>query len=141
VPRKPKDDNSTPKDETRPNSTGELADKGNWVGFINVNLSDDEKTYFKQWVLECADDILPALYEVVDDGLKFSLAADPANDCYLATFTGKGLKKFPLFVAAMSARGQDPEQAIALLVYKQTILCEHDWSKFWKEKRGFGSEI
>lgn len=112
-----------------------------WGGFINVSLSDDEKTYFRQWVTEAADEILEMWKSILDDGLGFSVKADAENSCYIATFTGFAMSKLPNYKASLSARGSDPDQALALLVFKHVVLCEYDWHKFWTAKRTFGAEL
>lgn len=141
MPRGKRDETSQSRDELSQKSSNVVENSRNWQGFINIELSPDEKAFFPQWWQENADDIWDELQEIINSGLKFSLALDAQNDCYIASLTGNGVLKFPKFVCAMSARTDALDKAIALLVYKHVVICDGDWSKYWTAKRKFGSEI
>lgn len=110
-------------------------------GFVNINLEEDEKTYYTQWAIENETEVWNELTEILLTGLKISIKNDAANDCFIASLTGKGARKFPLFNLTISARASSWTSAVSLLVFKHVVLAETDWSKYWTEKRRFGSEI
>lgn len=102
-----------------------------WGGFINVRLTDEDKTAFAAWLKENEASVMTDFLECVTKGFKFSLSYDPDGDFYLATFTAGGLKMIGLNArACMTARAPDWFEAVALLMFKHVVLAKGNWGSF-----------
>ena len=99
-----------------------------WGGFVQVSIDDAHRDEFDLWLSEIGDGVTRELDDAVGSGLKFSLAFDGQNQCYIATFTGRpDIIGQRAFTCALSARGGTLSEAIAVLIYKHVPLLHYDW--------------
>lgn len=102
-----------------------------WGGFIEIRMTDEEKEAFYLYEKESVADMWVSFVEALGAGLKFGMSYDLAGDFYTATFTGHGFVLIGLDERyCMTARAPEWQQAIALIVYKHTVLAQMDWSGF-----------
>jgi len=99
-------------------------------GFVDIPLSDADKTEVEVWAQPGQVDVDAFLIQVVDDGYKFSLVADPEHNSCIATLTGRheGCENKGY---ALSARGPDALGAMVALWYKHATLAH--WGA-WTEQ-------
>lgn len=119
-----------------------LPDKeAEWGGFVNIPMTDKDKETYTAWFTVNETFLTESVAELVWAGLKLSVVFDCDNDCYIATFTGKGHPQFAMRMA-MSARHRDLLNAIGLLVFKHYVMADRDWTQFTpkgeKRKWDFG---
>lgn len=123
-----------------PKQARRAADNAEWGGFINIAMTDEEKTAARNWITAFSGEVDSYLSDAVWEGLKLSVSADVSNECFIATFTGLPYLGSKLR-CSLSARGATMWEATALLVYKHYVLAEGDWGKFTasgKKKDNFG---
>lgn len=114
-----------------------------WAGFAQVNVNDNEKPKFELWLSELGDGWWPLLQDELACGLKLTLVWDGANDCFIASLTGRpDIEGMHSWTACLSARASSMNTALALLVYKHTEITGGDWTEWLingvKSKRSFG---
>jgi len=99
-----------------------------WGGFAQVNLDENRREEFELWASEMGDGIYRELDDSLGSGLKLTLVYDGANQCYIASLTGRpdalGIRAF---TCCLSARAGTFSEAIALLMYKHVSLLHYDW--------------
>lgn len=101
---------------------------GSWEGFVDIQLSPDDKERLAALSVTDYPDIWEFFESVLSDGYKFSITRDEAHSCDIATLTGKG-EGCPNKGYSLSARGPSLEGAILALWYKHVTLCEEQrWS-------------
>lgn len=93
-----------------------------WGGFINVTITDAEKGEYHAWVDENRQNVPSMLDDLVADGMKYGIAFDRENDCYIVTLTGGLVEKANLRCCVTSRAGTWAD-ADALAVWKHYILC------------------
>jgi len=114
-----------------------------WGGFAQVNVGDNERPQFDMWLSEISDGWWALLQDELAAGLKLTLVWDGANDCFIASLTGRPdhAGESP-WTACLSARAAEMNMALALLTYKHIELTGRDWSDWLingtKTKRSFG---
>jgi len=101
-----------------------------FLGFVDIALSDADKTAIEEMAGDAGKPFDAFLVQVVEDGYKFSLVADPEHNSYIATLTGRheGCENKGY---ALSARGPDPHGAVVALWYKHGTLA--NWGA-WAEQ-------
>jgi len=114
-----------------------------WAGFAQVNIGDHERTAWYDWHTRLEDRLLVYLQEELATGLKLSLVWDGANDCFIASFTGRpDFDGETEWTACLSARAAELTLSLSLLLYKHLELTGGDWSEWLingvKTKRSFG---
>jgi hypothetical protein len=125
---------------SEPRQPRKPADNAEWGGFINVAMSEEEKTAARSWIMAFTGEVDSYLSDAVWEGLKLSVSADVSNECFIATFTGLPYEGSKLR-SSLSARGATMWEATALLVYKHYVLAEGNWGQFMssgKKKDNFG---
>jgi hypothetical protein len=99
-----------------------------WGGFAQVNLDESRREEFELWASEMGEGIYRELDDALGSGLKFTMAYDGKNECYIASLTGRpdssGVRAF---TCCLSARAGTFAEAIALLMYKHVALLHLDW--------------
>lgn len=117
--------------------------KDEWGGFAQVNLDESDREQFDLWMSEHPESVWPLLIDSLAQGLKLTMVWDGANECFIATFTGRPDPEGKLeFTTSLSARNVDFMASVSLLIYKHVELCGEDWSEWLingsKAKRNFG---
>ena len=102
--------------------------KVEWVGYLNVNLTDIQDKEFDVWAgmqsIKMSDlDIL------LNNGYKVSLNWDAYHSGVAVTLFANS-PKLPRAGYALTAWSGDVETALLLLFYKHYIICEEDWERF-----------
>lgn len=100
-----------------------------WLGFVNLKVSENERSDFDGWSQAEGENIWPMLEEQMVEGLKLSVSYDAENGCSVATFTGAGcvgIRERCCF----TARAATWDEAVRLLLYKHLILMDGDWSSY-----------
>jgi len=99
-----------------------------WGGFVNVSIDEAHREEFDLWASEMGGKVYSELADALGSGLKFTLAYDGANQCYIASLTGRpDVAGERAFTCCLSARAGAFEDAIAVLMYKHVALLHHDW--------------
>jgi len=107
-----------------------------WGGFIELRLTDEERTQFAQfnelfqWTF--IDDILA-------DEIKLGISYDTQSETYLATLTSEKHAGTNLR-CVLTARANSWEKAVSLALFKHLNLLEGDWGQY-KPSTGRGSEV
>jgi len=102
--------------------------KDEWGGFVPLNLPDESMHEFEVWQGDQQGSIWLQLDDCLGAGLKLTLVYDGANQCYIATFTGRpDIAGERAFTCCLSARAGTFDQALALLVYKHVSILGCDW--------------
>lgn len=101
---------------------------GGWEGFIDLELSAEQKLKLASLEGDDLPDLAGFLSMVLDDGYKFSAVVDQKHHCTIATLTGKGEGCVNLGYS-LSARGPDLQGALLVLHFKHVVMCEEQrWS-------------
>ena len=100
-----------------------------WGGFLNLRLTEEEVASFKDWSSDPATQIWVIFVDVLNGDLKYSIAWDKENQCYIASLTGRLIPGQETRYAT-SARAMTWEEATALLLYKHTVLADGNWANF-----------
>jgi hypothetical protein len=93
-----------------------------WLGFVDVQLSDDQKRLLSGITLE-PEDVFSFLEEMTEDGYKVSFSQDKAHSCFLAAATGQDPEN-PNYGYTLVGRGPSLIGAVAALAYKHRDLCD-----------------
>jgi len=114
-----------------------------WGGFAQVNIGDNEREQFDMWLSAIADGWWPLLQDELAAGLKLTLVWDGANDCFIASLTGRpDTDGEQPWTACLSARAAEMNTSLALLTYKHIEVTGGDWTEWLingaKTKRNFG---
>lgn len=95
---------------------------GEWIGFVDINLSEAEKEGVKGDVSEGLMPSPEILQELVSGGYKVTFAEDGRGGGVIATATGKRDDN-PNRGYSLAGRGPDVLSALAMLEYKVESLC------------------
>lgn len=99
-----------------------------WGGFVQVSVDEAHREDFDLWLSETGEAVYRELDDALASGLKFTMAYDGANQCYIASLTGRpdtaGVRTF---TCCLSARAGTFTEAIAVLMYKHASLLHYDW--------------
>lgn len=105
----------------------------NWGGYVDLKIDEETKVQFSAWYEAMADEIWSHVSDTVDTGLKFGVGWDAANDCYISSFTGNGVKgnadRF-----CLTARSARMDESIALLVFKHVVMMNCDWATHFRPR-------
>jgi len=114
-----------------------------WGGFAQVNVGESEREQFDLWLSGINTQWWAILQDELAAGLKLTLVWDGANDCFIASLTGRpDIDGQRPWTTCLSARAGEMDTALALLTYKHTEVTGGDWSDWLingtKTKRNFG---
>lgn len=99
-----------------------------WGGFVQVSIDEAHRDEFDLWVSETGEAVYRELDDALGSGIKFTMAYDGANQCYIASLTGRpDINGVRPFTCCLSARGGTFAEAIALVMYKHCSLLHYDW--------------
>lgn len=105
--------------------------------FVDIRLDNKAKTHFNQWMEQGNDEISLLLATFVSNDHKLSLSWDDQNVCFVASATCKD-EQSPNHNCCISSRSQDWFEAIALTLYKASVLLgETPWTDV-KNDRSWG---
>jgi hypothetical protein len=95
---------------------------GGWRGFVDIYLTDVDKARVKEMSTEALD-VCGYIGDLVNDGLKLTLSADPENSSFVAAVTGK-VEGDPNHGLTMNGRGGSLERAICAVWYKHVEVAQ-----------------
>lgn len=110
-----------------------------WFGFCNVALNDGDKSAFVEWYSVNSDAVARMLDDLIGEGMKYGLAYDRENQCYIATLTGSLIPNSNVR-ACMTTRAGTWLEVEALAVWKHYILLAEDYGDLMSSgrKRSWG---
>lgn len=97
-----------------------------WFGFANVSLNEGDKNAFYSWLEGNAAHYPAMLEDILNEGMKYSVAYDRENACFVVTLTGC-LIEGSTTRAASSTRAGTWQEADALTVWKHFVLLGEDY--------------
>ena len=122
----PRKSSSTPKLDTPEQTVKQgifwLPNDAPWGGFINVTITDAEKSEFHSWYDEHAGEVTAMLEDLLAEGMKYGVSYDRENECCVVTLTG-GLVEKANLRCCVTSRAGTWRDADALAVWKHYILC------------------
>lgn len=99
-----------------------------WGGFVQVSVDAAHRDDFDLWFSETGEAIYRELDDALGSGLKFTMAYDGKNQCYVASLTGRpDIDGIRAFTCCLSARAGTFGEAVAVLMYKHCSLLHYDW--------------
>jgi len=105
-------------------------------GFININLTDEDRAIIKSTKYDLADWVVD-LDKWIDNGFKFTFSADGYNHCFqvIATRQDKDHEDAGIMLAG---RGSTAIKAFKQWIYIQTrLIGESSWTENLKPRNDF----
>jgi len=101
-------------------------DYGSWKGFVNVTLTDKEKTAIKAMEVT-DDDLFDCLLTVIDAGHKVTITRKKDSPAAVVSFTGTDAenKNFGYTLSSFAPQLRD---AVKVNFYKHHYILSGDWS-------------
>lgn len=107
-----------------------------WGGFVNIKLSELQKSEFKLWYAEYPGEAVAILRDFLNEGGKLSVTYDREHDSYVVTYTGALMGGSGDRFAA-SSRAGILDEALAIMAWKHGHLAEGDYGNW----RPFGNTM
>lgn len=99
-----------------------------WAGFVPCELGADDEEKFREWVADNDPGMWSHLEDCLSVGLKFSLTYDAANQCFVASLSGRpDVEGKQAWNAVLTGRGGLSGEALAIVLYKHFDLLSGDW--------------
>lgn len=98
-----------------------------WVGFVNCELTAEDKATFKVWDVEL-DDAWDLLTQRVLEGYRLSFSHNPKNENFVVSLTG-GDECGANAGYTLSGFGRDIGTALRVLCFKDTFILEGNWEQ------------
>jgi len=96
-----------------------------WNGFVNCELTAEDKAHFKVWDVEFAD-AFELLIGRVTEGYRLSYSFNKKNDSFICSLTaGEGTGANEGYT--LSAFGKSVDTALRVLAYKDAFMLEGNW--------------
>lgn len=119
---------ATKKNQSATSSNGRNVGRPGWssnITFINVSLSDAQKSVYDGWI-RSNPDILSIADGIVASGYKLSFGFDEKNAAFMATITDRK-EGSPFNGSCFTLRGRELWQAFSRVLWVHAIYCEGDW--------------
>lgn len=110
------------KTSRKPGGVGASYDAA-FVGYINLQLTDDEKSAFPAW-FESAS-FWPAFSNIVEAGVNISVKIEQKSGGFLASGTQR-LNASPNAGLVVTARARDASTALGRLVFSLLVLSHYE---------------
>jgi hypothetical protein len=91
-----------------------------------VSINDQEKGEFHSWADENGQHVLKMLDDLLIEGMKYGVAFDRENDCYIVTLTG-GLVLGANLRCCVTTRAGTWAEANTLAVWKHYVFVQEDY--------------
>lgn len=138
MPRAQKGKQEHPAANSNPAMPRKVQRDDEWGGFVQVNVDAAHREGFDKWAQEMGQDVYRELDDALGTGLKLTLSYDGANQCYIASLTGRpDVAGVRAFTCCLSAREGTFANALALLMYKHVALLHCDWWDVVNEPKRF----
>lgn len=99
-----------------------------WAGFVPCELSDDGREAWEVWNSGSVGNLSRSVDDVLATGLKLTMTYDGANQCYVASFSGRPDSAGGVaFNGILTGRAGTFEDALSVLVYKHVELLRGEW--------------
>lgn len=98
-------------------------DNAEFRGYINVNLSDDQKAEYVHWA--ASSSYWEALEYQLSAGVNLSVKRSLKEGCYIASGTQRD-ERSPNAGLCVTARGKQGDVALGRLLFTLTILTKHE---------------
>lgn len=99
-----------------------------WKGFINVNLTADQKEAYRAWDI-ADDDVWDGIASYATAGIKIQLSFNKQNDKFNCTGTGQP-ESGDNSGYAVSAFGNSPYNAARVWLFKLSCVLPDVWTDF-----------
>lgn len=99
-----------------------------WKGFINVNLTGEQKESFKAWDIQ-DDDVWDGVAQYAAAGYKIQLSFNKQNDKFNCTGTGQPETNSNSGYA-VSAFANTPYEAVRVWLFKVSVVLPDDWTEY-----------
>lgn len=99
-----------------------------WKGFINVNLTTEQKETYKTWDIH-DDDVWDGVAQYCAAGYKINLSFNKQNDKFNCTGTGQP-ETGSNSGYAVSAFANTPYEAARVWLFKVSTILPDDWTAF-----------
>lgn len=100
--------------------------KPEWGGYIDIQLSQEQKADFAVWQKEHG---LSDMDDILATEIKVGISFDEASSTYLASLTSD-LHARANLRCVLTARAGLWEKAVALAFYKHLVILETDWGRY-----------
>jgi hypothetical protein len=120
------DQNGKDKSDRKPGEVG-VRDDAEFRGYINLSLTEAERTQFDVWVEQAG--FAPTLNAQCASGVNFAVKADPKSSGFLASATQRRSSS-PNAGLCVTARGRDAVTALLRCVYSVAVL---DRTERWED--------
>lgn len=129
MPRKPKSNGTAQTPHEIDRGVFYCPSDANWGGFINVRLSDDDKSVFESWRDQNHGETARMLDDLLGQGMKVSFSYDHENDCYICSFMGRLTSVSKDRLCTVTRAGSLAE-VIDLSVWKHYVVAGGDYGDF-----------
>lgn len=108
-----------------------------WVGFINIRLSDNQKLEFAAWWEKNDHLVGDAIEELLALGMKVAVSFDFQHDVFIVSVTGNLLIENPPSRASSTSRASSLREAYALVVFKHYVVAKGNYGNFRPKDSSF----
>jgi len=113
--------------DARAKVEAKLSEKdADFLGFLNVNLSDEEKAQFASWVSSAP--VGELLTDLLDDGNVVSLKQDKKGKGYAAAITQRWAGS-PNAGYCINMRADEPVKALTRMLFVVSVVLGEDWKE------------
>jgi hypothetical protein len=113
---------SSEKKNGRAAAGGESDRSAAWQGFVDIDLTLEDKERVREMSLE-AEDVLAIVFYFPAEGYKLTISHDAAHSSYVAAATCQ-VKSDPNAGYTLNGRGAIPEKALNSLWYKHSVIAQ-----------------
>lgn len=107
----------------------------NSMEFVDYQLTHDQKEEALSLLAEGIEPVLEQANALMLNGYRFTFTYDRKNDCVIVSIMGKE-KDNVNYGKCMTSRHRDVEHALAIAVYKQSVIFQTEaWSESRPEER------
>lgn len=105
-----------------------------WGGYVDVRVDDAMKERFYAWFEGEREHIWEYVEDALGEGYKLGITFDREHSSFIATFTRELVLESDAWRYVMTARAGTWFEAIALLAFKDVVICQRDWDT-WRPSR------
>lgn len=116
---------------TNGNAKSQSRNPKDWSNFefVNIPLTEADKTHFKELQSTNPDELDDALVTLVEGEYKFSVTWDKSNECFIGSLTCRHPSD-DNYGYVLSSRSDNLFEVMRLCVFKHVYLCENgSWPK------------
>lgn len=129
MPRSNKSNSRSEKKDANAGRRYFLPSDARWGGFVDLKLDAAQKGTFYDWYQHPENHFIQLMEEELGEGMALSLKWDAENECFVASYLGKGVSNSNERYC-LTARAPNATEALALLEFKHRILLEGAWDTY-----------